>query len=72
MEGIGIVGLVELDRNHMGTISGGDLVPTRDTSLWYDLAYCAGYATGVMCDAFRSIAYMANTGSYSYAKTGMP
>ncbi len=64
--------LVELDRYHLGIITGGVLAPTRDTSFWYDVAYCAGYAAGVVCDTFRLISYTANTGSYSYAKTGMP
>ena len=72
MEQLSVVGLVELDRNHMGGISGGTLAPTRDTSFWYDIAYALGYGGGCVVDAFESIHNLANTGSYSYAKNGTP
>ncbi len=72
MERVGGLGLVELERSDMGSITGGVLAPTRDTSFWYDVAYCAGYAAGVVADTFQLISFTANTGSYGYAKTGMP
>jgi hypothetical protein len=72
MEQINVVGLVELDRSHMGGISGGTLAPTRDTSFWYDVAYVLGYSSGCVVEAFEWIHSTANTGSYSYAKNGTP
>ncbi len=72
MEPFRDIGLIELDRNDMGGITGGTLAPTKDTSFWYDIAYAVAYGAGSFVDAFQYIHDLANTGSYSYAKNGTP
>ncbi len=72
MERIDVVGLMELDRSQMGSVIGGTLAPSRDTSFWYDLAYAIAYGAGRVADAYAEMRYLANSGSYSYAKTGTP
>ncbi len=64
MEELNLVGLVELDRKHLGGIAGGTIAPTRDTSFWYDLAYGVGYVAGIIFGG-------GSDSSFAYAKTGL-
>ncbi len=66
MEENGVVGLVELDRDQMGGIDGGTLMPSLSSGFCYDLAWMLGAAA-------RGVVWFvstADTGSYTYGKVG--
>ncbi len=71
MERSRVAGLMELDGASMAAVSGGGLIPTTETSFWYDVAWWAAFSYRVVFDSAVDFSSGAAAGSYGYAKTGM-
>ncbi len=70
MEEIGIAGLVQLDGASMAAVSGGEIIPTTSTSIWYDVFWGLGYAYRQTCEGIAAFMSGAGAGGYAYAKVG--